>query len=73
MSGEASRTQPLAAHGTNLHSEPEGEGIKTTSPAQLGNSQSYLLRRLARDRPDLLERVSPDTTKPPTRRSGAEL
>jgi hypothetical protein len=44
------KAQPLAAHGTNQHRE---EDITKSSPPQLGNSQSYLLRRIARDQPQL--------------------
>lgn len=57
LSAGAEQVHPLAQHGTNQHSEPEGEDITTSSPQQLGNSQAYLLRRLARDAPDVLERV----------------
>ena len=55
---QASQAQPLAQHGTNQHSEPEGEDVITSPAPQRGTTgQSYLLRRLARDRPDILERV----------------
>lgn len=54
--------QPLAAHGTNQHSEPEGErGVadRHSKPASQVSSESWdrILPRLARDRPDVLERV----------------
>ena len=52
-----SQAQPLAQHGTNQHSEPEGEHVTTSPPPERGNGQAYLLRRLARDAPDVLERV----------------
>jgi hypothetical protein len=51
------KAQPLAAHGTNQHRE---EDITKSSPPQLGNSQSYLLRRIARDQPQLLDQIGPD-------------
>jgi len=50
----ASRAQPLAAHGANQHSEPD---VRTEPPKHRGETQAYLLRRLARDAPDVLERV----------------
>ena len=52
----ASKTQPLAA----VDTPGPGRGHKTLdkiNPLQGGTSQSYLLRRIARDRPDILERV----------------
>ena len=48
----ASQAQPLAENGTNQHSE----GFTLSNPPG-GNSQAYLLRRLARDAPEVLERV----------------
>ena len=51
------KAQPLAAHGTNQHRE---EDITKSSPPQLGNSQAYLLRRLARDAPEVLDQIGPD-------------
>jgi hypothetical protein len=47
--------QPLAKHGANQHSE-EGGDIITSTEAR-GTSQSYLLRRLQRDRPELVEQI----------------
>lgn len=50
----AAEAQPLAENGTNQH----GEGFTTSNPPPpTGNSQAYLLRRLARDAPEILERV----------------
>jgi len=46
---------PLAKHGANQHSE-EGGDIITSTEAR-GTSQSYLLRRLQRDRPELVEQI----------------
>ena len=51
--------KPLAAHGTNQHREQEGGGGDNVSSSEHGNSQSYLLKRLARDRPEMLEQIGP--------------
>jgi hypothetical protein len=59
MTGAAVRAQPLAAHGTNQHGEEE----VTLLPPAKGNSQAYLLRRLARDAPEVLERVKSGEVK----------
>lgn len=52
----AAHAQPLAGHGGDRTAEPEGEqgSIRTL---KRGETADYLLRRLARDRPDVLERV----------------
>ena len=52
---EQAREQPLAEHGTNQHREDF-----TTSNPPTGNSQAYLLRRIARDQPELLDDIGPD-------------
>ncbi|NDD12221.1 MAG: hypothetical protein EB072_06150, partial [Betaproteobacteria bacterium] len=44
---------PLAAHGSNQHSA----GLDIVNSTDGGNSQTYLLKRLKRDRPELAERV----------------
>lgn len=53
--------QPLAHHGTNQHSQTEGGGMANgqSKPAEQlsSNSQERILRRLARDAPEILERV----------------
>lgn len=54
---KAAVSLPLAEHGTNQHGEQEREDMIISTPPVGGTSQTYLLRRLARDRPDLLERV----------------
>lgn len=48
--------QPLAAHGrpTTAEAEKKADNVRFTD---FGNSQSYLLRRLARDAPKILEKV----------------
>ena len=56
----ASKAQPLAAHGTNQHREQEeGVAVRHSKPANQVSSESWdrILSRLARDRPDILERV----------------
>lgn len=54
VSAGAKRAQPQPSLGTNQHSEG---GCDDVTPLDRGNSQAYLLRRLARDAPDVLERV----------------
>ena len=44
LADAASRAQPLAAHGANQHSEPD---VRTEPPKHRGETQAYLLRRLA--------------------------
>ena len=54
---EVHKTQPLAAHGeigNGRKDESRGDNVNSTFS---GNSQSYLLRRLARDAPEVLERI----------------
>lgn len=54
--GSSSQVRPLTAHGEIGNGrEDESRGSVTTSTKDRG--QSYLLRRLARDAPDLLERI----------------
>jgi hypothetical protein len=53
VAAAAAEAQPLAEHGTNQHG---GEDFTLSNPPT-GNSQAYLLRRLARDAPEILERV----------------
>jgi hypothetical protein len=49
-------TEPEATHGTNQHKRGV-DNIKSSTPVQGGDSETYLLRRLKRDRPELAERV----------------
>jgi hypothetical protein len=54
---EQAKAQPLADNGTNQHRE----GFTTSNPPPpTGNSKSYLLRRIARDQPELLDQIGPD-------------
>lgn len=48
---KATQAQPLAQHG----GDRSGQGSDRTLPR--GETQAYLLRRLARDAPEILERV----------------
>ena len=54
---EVHKTQPLAAHGEIGNGRKEKSRDDNVNSTFSGNSQSYLLRRLARDAPDVLERV----------------
>lgn len=49
----ATQAQPLAAHGANQH----GEGGDSVTTSSKDRGQAYLLRRLARDAPEILDRV----------------
>jgi len=53
---DQAKAQPLAEHGTNQHREQE---VTTSPPEDRGNSQSYILRRIARDQPQLLDQIGP--------------
>lgn len=58
FTAQASAAQPLAQHRRPTTEEQEGkvDNVNFTE-AKGGNSQAYLLRRLARDAPEVLERV----------------
>jgi hypothetical protein len=51
------KAQPLAAHRRPTAEEQEGKGSVTTFKDR---GQSYLLRRIARDQPQLLDQIGPD-------------
>lgn len=53
LAAAASQVQPLAHNGEIGN----GRSFDNVKPTDGGNSQAYLLRRLARDAPDVLERV----------------
>ena len=53
---DQAKAQPLAAHGTNQHRE---EDVRTEPPTSRGETQAYLLRRIARDQPQLLDQIGP--------------
>jgi len=57
---EAAKAQPLAKHGeigNGRDTESRVDLIKSTDG---GTSRSYLLRRIARDQPELLDQIGPD-------------
>lgn len=56
LAAAAAQARPLAGHGGDRTAEPEGEqgSIRTL---KRGETAAYLLRRLARDAPEILERV----------------
>ena len=57
---EQAKTQPLVAHGeigNGRKDESRGDNVTSTGR---GNGQSYLLRRIARDQPELLDQIGPD-------------
>jgi hypothetical protein len=51
---------PLQLAITQAKAQHREEDITKSSPPQLGNSQTYLLRRIARDQPQLLDQIGPD-------------
>jgi hypothetical protein len=56
---EQAKAQPLAAHGeigNGRKDESRGDNITST---ERGTSQTYLLRRIARDHPQLLDQIGP--------------
>lgn len=57
LAAAAAQAQPLAGHGGDRTTEPEREqgSIRTL---KRGETADYLLRRLARDAPEILERVT---------------
>jgi len=53
----AENAEPLAEHGGDRKSgQDQGDNI-TLKPSQKGTSSAYLTRRIARDRPDILEEM----------------
>lgn len=50
----AEAIKPLAKHGTNQHTATDGVGISKSS---VGNTNKYLKSRLARDAPELLDKI----------------
>ena len=57
MVAEAHKTQPLAAHGEIGNGRKDKSRPSDRSSTSYGETQAYLLRRLARDAPELFERV----------------
>jgi hypothetical protein len=56
---EQAKSQPLAEHRRPTAEEQEDKGDVVTF-TERGNSQAYLLRRIARDQPELLDQIGPD-------------
>jgi hypothetical protein len=54
---EQAKAQPLAAHGEIGNGRADESRVDLIKSTQGGTSQSYLLRRLARDAPEVLDRV----------------
>jgi hypothetical protein len=66
------KAQPLAAHGeigNGRANESRGDNITST---ERGTSQAYLLRRIARDQPQLLDQIGPDKEFPSVRAAAIE-
>lgn len=62
---QAARAAPLGEHGNRPGEEnSRNRGDNVTSVPDRGNAQTYTLRRLARDRPDLLDRVETGDLSP---------
>ena len=57
LSGVATAVQPLAQHGEIGNGRTGKSRVDNIKSTDNGNSQSYLLRRLARDAPEIFERV----------------
>ena len=57
---EQAKAQPLAAHGEIGNGRADEGRPSDRSSTSYGETQAYLLRRLARDQPDLLDQIGPD-------------
>ena len=53
------KAQPLAAHG-EIGNGREDKSRRSDRTSTRGETQSYLLRRIARDQPQLLDQIGPD-------------
>jgi hypothetical protein len=56
---EIAKAQPLAAHGEIGNGRADESRVDLIKSTQGGTSQSYLLRRIARDQPELLDQIGP--------------
>jgi hypothetical protein len=56
---EQAKAQPLAAHGEIGNGRADESRVDLIKSTQGGTSQSYLLQRLARDQPELLDQIGP--------------
>lgn len=57
LAAAAAQARPLAQHGEIGNGRAEQSRGDNVTSTERGNGQSYLLRRLARDAPEILERV----------------
>ena len=57
---EQAKTQPLAAHGEIGNGMKDKSRPSDRSSTSYGETQAYLLRRIARDQPELLDQIGPD-------------
>jgi len=57
---EQAKTQPLAAHGEIGNGRKDESRPSDRSSTSYGETQAYLLRRIARDQPELLDQIGPD-------------
>ena len=59
---QAAKSQPLPANGKFGN----GRSFDNVTATDGGNSQAYLLRRIARDNPELLDQIGPGNTRSST-------
>jgi len=57
---EQAKAQPLAKHGEIGNGRADESRADNVRSTDFGNSASYLLRRIARDQPELLDDIGPD-------------
>ena len=57
---EQAKAQPLAQHGEIGNGRADESRVDKIKSTDGGTSQAYLLRRIARDQPELLDQIGPD-------------
>jgi hypothetical protein len=57
---QAAKSQPLARHGEIGNGRADESRVDKIKSTEGGTSQAYLLRRIARDQPELLDQIGPD-------------
>ncbi len=57
---EQAKAQPLAEHGEIGNGRANESRVDVIKSTDGGTSQAYLLRRIARDQPELLDQIGPD-------------
>lgn len=57
---QAAKAQPLAEHGAIGNGRGDESRVDNIKSTEGGTSQAYLLRRIARDQPELLDQIGPD-------------